>query len=60
MFENLMREKFIEKKLFVENNSKVTRVKEETDLLNIVKDIKWNTNFDYIDGSLTIRVGGVC
>lgn len=58
MFENLMRKKFYENKLFVETDNKIERVEKETTLLNVVKNIKWDTKFDYIDGALTIKVAG--
>jgi len=58
MFENLMRKKFYENKLFVETDNKIERVEKETTLLDVVKNIKWDTKFDYIDGTLTIKVAG--
>ncbi|MGN0960623.1 MAG: hypothetical protein ACI4PF_00320 [Christensenellales bacterium] len=58
MFENLMRKKFFEGNLFIQEKNITKLVEQENSLLHLVRAVNENAKVDYIDGVMTIKVGG--
>lgn len=58
MFENLMRKKFFEGNLFIQENNTTKLVERENSLLHLVRAVNEDAKVDYIDGVMTIKVGG--